>query len=202
MDRNFSRSLSFVLKHEGGFVDHPSDPGGATNKGITIATYRRFIKSNGTVADLKAITPAQVATIYRKQYWDAVKGDDLPDGVDYAVFDFAVNSGPGRAVKHLQAAVGVAQDGLIGPATLFAARKAARRSTIATICGSRMDFLRGLSTWSTFGKGWSRRVTDVQRAALAMAGSTAPAPQPAEPAKGLSFWAGLIAAILRIFSKG
>src|SRR5690554_5603848 len=115
MEANFREALPLVLKHEGGFVNHPSDPGGATNKGITIENYRRYVKKNGTVADLKAITDEEVAKVYKLFYWDAVKGDDLPGGVDYAVFDFAVNGGPGRAIKFLQRIAGVTQDGAIGP---------------------------------------------------------------------------------------
>lgn len=169
MDRNFQRSLSLVLKWEGGFVNHPKDPGGATNKGITLATFRRYVKRNGTVDDLKRITDAQVSTVYRKQYWDAVKGDDLPSGVDYAVFDFAVNSGPARAAKYLQAAVGVTQDGKIGPVTIAAARGMNAADLVAAICAKRMAFLKGLRTWPTFGKGWTNRVNDVVREATKMA---------------------------------
>ena len=99
MQSNFARALANVLVHEGGFVNHPKDPGGATNKGITIATFRKWVKRDGTIDDLKNISAADVAKVYRKHYWDKVRGDDLPSGVDYAVFDYAVNSGPGRAAK-------------------------------------------------------------------------------------------------------
>src|SRR5690606_3666406 len=85
MQRNFSRALSAVLKHEGGYVDHPRDPGGATNKGITIGTFRKWVKKNGTKADLRAISDADVAKVYRKHYWNKVRADELPDGIDYAV---------------------------------------------------------------------------------------------------------------------
>ena len=108
MDRNFARALSLVLKSEGGWSDNPADPGGATMKGVTLANFRRYVQADGTKDDLRHITDAQLATVYRKFYWDAVAGDDLPDGVDYATMDFGVNSGPGRAAKYLQAAVGVA----------------------------------------------------------------------------------------------
>src|SRR5690606_31383462 len=124
MNKNFQQALEKVLKHEGGFVNHPADPGGATNKGITLATYRRYIKRNGTVDDLKALTTEQAGKVYKAQYWDKVRGDDLPSGLDYAVFDFAVNSGPAKAVKELQKVLGVTQDGIIGPITLEAARAA------------------------------------------------------------------------------
>lgn len=114
MDRNFQRALSLVLKSEGGWSDNPADPGGATMKGVTLANFRRYVMANATKADLRKISDEQIATVYRRFYWDAVAGAELPDGVDYAVFDFAVNSGPGRAAKNLQAAcgVGVVQGGL------------------------------------------------------------------------------------------
>ena len=124
MEANFQRALALVLKHEGGFADHPSDPGGATNKGITLKTFRQYVKHNGTVADLKRITDAQVATVYKLHYWNKVKGDDLPAGVDYAVFDFAVNSGPKRAAEYLQSLLLVKVDGIIGPQTIAAAKRA------------------------------------------------------------------------------
>ena len=179
MESNFQRSLSLVLKWEGGFVNHPKDPGGATNKGITLATFRRYVKRNGTVDDLKRITDAQVSTVYRKQYWDAVKGDDLPSGVDYAVFDFAVHSGPARAAKYLQMVVGAKVDGKIGPATLAAVRKTMRATVINDLCDRRMAFLKSLKTWKTFGKGWTNRVNDVVREAAKMVSETSTSPQPA-----------------------
>jgi lysozyme family protein len=178
MDRNFSRALKLVLAHEGGYVNHPSDPGGATNKGITIGTFRAYVKPSGTVEDLKRITDEQVATVYRRHYWDAVLGAELPDGVDYAVFDFAVNSGVSRAAKYLQAVVGVGQDGVIGPATVKAARGIMHAKIIHDLCDKRMAFLKGLRTWGTFGKGWTNRVTGVRSEALKM---TAPDPSPAFP---------------------
>ncbi|MDN2578963.1 glycoside hydrolase family 108 protein [Aquibium sp. ELW1220] len=166
MDSNFQRALSRVLKHEGGYVDHPKDPGGATNKGVTIATFRRYVKPKGTKADLRAITADQVATVYRKHYWTAVHGAELPDGVDYAVFDLAVNSGPSRAARFLQRVVGAAQDGRIGPATLAAVRKADPTELIGRLCDARLAWLKTLKTWPTFGRGWERRVTDVRHDAI------------------------------------
>jgi lysozyme family protein len=168
MNRNFRRSLAHVLKHEGGFVNHPRDPGGATNKGVTIATYRRYIKPNGTVRDLRAITDAEVAKVYKEHYWDAVSGDALPDGVDHAVFDFAVNSGPSRAIKHLQMAAGVKADGRMGQLTMSAVLSRDGADLIEHICDSRMGFLRRLRTWDVFGKGWRRRVDEVRAQALDM----------------------------------
>ncbi|HEX2753704.1 MAG TPA: glycoside hydrolase family 108 protein [Alphaproteobacteria bacterium] len=219
MNRNFERSLSLVLKSEGGFVNDPHDPGGATNLGVTIATFRQYVNPNGTVADLKALTTAQAGKVYKGQYWDAVKGDQLPDGVDYAVFDFAVNSGPGRAAKFLQAIVGVSQDGQIGPATLAAAANLPRSTIIQNICDNRLTFLKGLPTWSRFGRGWSSRVASVRTVALAMVGPTAPtapivpapvqppvnpvpAPTPIPIPVSNSIVSGLLSLISSLFKKG
>lgn len=167
--KNFNSALKEVLKHEGGFVNHPQDPGGATNKGITIATYRKWVDRDGTIDDLKRITDDQVSKVYRSVYWNAIKGDDLPSGVDYAVFDFAVNSGPNRAAKYLQAVLGVTQDGKIGPVTLEAAKKADASTLIDALCDRRMAFLKSLKTFDTFGKGWTRRVDEVREKATTLA---------------------------------
>lgn len=223
MNRNFERSLALVLIHEGGYVDHPKDPGGATNKGITIATYRRYVNKSGTKDDLKRISDAEVARIYKKHYWDKVCGDDLPDGLDYAVFDFAVNSGTGRAPKYLQRVLGVPQDGVIGPATLKAARSANIEFAIDRLCDDRMAFLRGLGTWGTFGRGWTRRVDGVRLEAHKMskrvhsepapvpAPEPAPKPQPAPAPKPaakrglpalLAFIVAAIVAAAAYFTKG
>lgn len=184
MDRNFARALALVLKSEGGWSDNPADPGGATMKGVTLANFRRYVKADAGKADLKTIGDDQVATVYRRFYWDAVGGAELPDGVDYAVFDFAVNSGPGRAAKYLQATVGVSQDGRIGPATLAAAKAKPAGVVIDQLCDARLAFLKRLPTWATFGRGWSDRVKSVRAQALLMSGP-APAPvQPAKPAPG------------------
>ncbi|TPK57767.1 hypothetical protein FJ546_25950 [Mesorhizobium sp. B2-4-19] len=184
MDRNFARALALVLKSEGGWSDNPADPGGATMKGVTLANFRRYVKADAGKADLKKIGDDQVATVYRRFYWDAVLGAELPDGVDYAVFDFAVNSGPGRAAKYLQASVGVSQDGRIGPATLAAVKTKPAGVVIDQLCDARLAFLRRLPTWATFGRGWSDRVRSVRAQALLMsAPATAPASiQPAMPA--------------------
>jgi lysozyme family protein len=179
MEANFRRALPLVLKHEGGFVNHPRDPGGATNKGITLANYRRYVKQDGSVDDLKAIRPDEVERVYKLFYWDAVKADLLPPGVDYAVFDFAVNSGPGRAIRFLQRVVGAVQDGAIGAATLAAVKATSHDRIINRLCDDRLSFLQGLSTWSTFGKGWGSRVAGVRAHALDMAHSASPTtPEP------------------------
>lgn len=186
MERNFARALKLVLKNEGGFVNHPADPGGATNLGVTLANFRRFVKPGGTVDDLKKLTVEQAATVYRRFYWDAVAGAELPDGIDYAVFDFAVNSGPDRAAKYLQAIVGATPDGKIGPATIKATRAMIKATVVNDLCDKRMAFLRGLKTWKTFGKGWTSRVSGVRKEALIMVAAglppiTNPKPTPAQP---------------------
>lgn len=168
MNDNFDKALQLVLKHEGGFVNHPRDPGGATNKGVTLQTFRRFFGPSKTVDDLRTITSEQLAHVYRSGYWDKCRCDQLPGGVDYAVFDVAVNSGPGRAVKFVQAAVGATQDGVIGPNTLELVAGQDAAVLINTVCDWRLVFLQGLSTFDTFGKGWTRRVAEVRSKALEM----------------------------------
>jgi lysozyme family protein len=172
MKENFDRSLQCVLIHEGGFANHPKDPGGATMKGVTLLTFRRFFGAGKTVEELKHITQEQLARIYRTGYWDKCCCDQLPDGVDYAVFDFAVNSGPGRAAKVLQAVLNAKQDGAIGPVTLGLVAAQEPAAIIKDLCDRRLTFLQQLDTFATFGKGWNRRVTEVRQAALAMASST------------------------------
>lgn len=172
---NFKEALRLVLKHEGGWSDHPADPGGATMKGVTLANFRRYVKPGATKADLRRITDEQIAVVYRRYYWDAVLGAELPSGVDYAVFDFAVNSGPYRAATYLQRIVGAKQDGKIGPATLKAVRARKPEYVAAQLCDARLAFVRGLRTWPVFGKGWSTRIANVRRTALAWAGRKAAA---------------------------
>lgn len=166
---NYDRLLALVLKHEGGFVDHPKDPGGATNFGVTQAVYNAY-RGIGKHRSVRHITMPEVTEIYRRQYWDAVRGDDLPDGVDYTIFDFAVNSGVSRASQFLQRAVGVRADGKIGPVTLSAVRGRNPGDVISDVNTARLAFLRGLRHWPTFGKGWRRRVDDVLRISMQMAG--------------------------------
>ncbi|TGP27244.1 MULTISPECIES: glycosyl hydrolase 108 family protein [unclassified Mesorhizobium] len=182
MNRNFARSLALVLESEGGWSDKKADPGGATMKGVTLANFRRYVKADAGKAGLKKITDEQVATVYRRFYWEAVRGSELPDGVDYAVFDFAVNSGPRQAARSLQAVLGVAQDGCVGPATLAAARAKPAGAVIDTLCDARLAFLQRLSTWPTFGKGWSARVASVRSEALLISARLeAPARPPQTP---------------------
>ena len=174
MEMNFKSALKHVLVHEGGWADHPRDPGGATMKGVTLAVFRRHFGENKSKDDLRNITDEQLEQIYRSGYWNKCRCDDLPSGVDYAVFDAAVNSGPGRGAKWLQAAVGATQDGGIGPNTLSKVGEHDPIQVINAMCDRRLSFLRSLSNWSTFGTGWGRRVEGVRATALAMAGGNSP----------------------------
>ena len=170
MRANFDPSLRRVLQHEGGYVNDPRDPGGATNKGVTQAVYDDWRASTGKPKQsVRSITADEIGAIYRKLYWDKVRGDDLPAGVDYAVFDFAVNSGVNRAARFLQRVVGAAEDGAIGPKTIAAAKAVPAARIIDSISAERLHFLRGLGTFATFGNGWTRRVVEAQQAAKAMA---------------------------------
>jgi lysozyme family protein len=170
MKGNFTAALASVLVHEGGYVNHPKDPGGATNKGVTQRVYDDWRVNRGLAPrSVKHIQTNEIEEIYRKQYWDAVKGDQLPAGVDYCVFDLAVNSGTNRAARFLQRAAGVFEDGKIGPVTLAAVNMIPPRLLVDSICDERICFLKSLSTFSTFGKGWTRRVSDVRDHGKAMA---------------------------------
>lgn len=173
----YDESLRRLLIHEGGYSNHPSDPGGPTKFGITISDYREYVKPGATAADVRAMTIEDAKAIYRAHYWDALRCDELPAGLDYAVFDYGVNSGIGRAKKVLQRVLGVTADGVFGPETIRAVTACAPKQTIVAICDERLRFLQRLSTWPVFGKGWGRRVTEVKAAALAMA-AKAPAAQP------------------------
>jgi len=170
MRENFDKSLAELLKHEGGFVNHPSDPGGATNLGVTQAVWEDWIDRTVSEENMKALTPAKVAPLYREMYWDRVKGDKLPSGVDYCVFDAAVNSGASRAAKWLQTTVGAVADGAIGEQTLKQVLLTNPLMLIDKYSSNRLAFLQRLSTWPTFGKGWERRVEEVRVTALKMCG--------------------------------
>lgn len=165
---NFDRVLAHTLKEEGGYVNHPSDPGGRTNLGVTQKAWEAYVGHPVTEADMRALTPAIVEPFYRARYWNACRCDDLASGVDAIVFDIAVNSGPGRAAKFLQEAVGAFADGSIGPGTLAVAKSADPRLTINKIADHRESFYRALPTFPTFGKGWLARNERVRAEALSM----------------------------------
>lgn len=166
---SFDRSLAEVLLHEGGFVNHPADPGGATKYGITRTTLSRFRGRPVSVEDVRGLTREEAGTIYRRRYWDAVRGDELPAGLDLALFDFAVNSGPDRAVRTLQGILGVPADGIVCPRTLEAARNAEAADVVRRLTRARLAFLSGLASWPIFGRGWRSRVLAVEQEALRLA---------------------------------
>ena len=169
---SFEACLPVILAAEGGFVDDPADPGGATNLGITRATLSGWIGRPASIADVEALTPAAVAPIYLARYYNPAHAGDCPPGVDLMVFDEAVNQGVGRAIASLQAAAGVARDGVFGPATRAAVADAAPERLIRAIAADRAAHYRALPTFPRFGHGWLARVAHTTEAALAMAGAT------------------------------
>lgn len=178
------KSMPHVFKVEGGYVDHPADPGGATNLGVTIGTLRAWRKKPVTKADVKALSKAEATAIYKAQYWDKVAGDDLPVGLDYAMFDFGINSGPRRAVEFLQRILGVKVDGVIGIMTLEAVATHPATHLIKSLCDARLAWLRRLKTWGTFGKGWTRRIEHVRATALSFAThNEGPEPKASQPTR-------------------
>ncbi|WP_258051950.1 glycoside hydrolase family 108 protein [Mesorhizobium sp. INR15] len=177
-------SLAKVLAHEGGYSNHPADPGGPTMKGVTQRVYDGYRKGKGMdPRPVKGITTDEINAIYDRQYWDAVQADALPDGVDYVLFDGAVNSGPGRSIMWLQQALRPVYtariDGVLGVGTL-AALKAINNNDalIDRICDARMAFLRRLTTFATFGRGWTARVAEVR--SIGQAWATGKTPQAAD----------------------
>jgi lysozyme family protein len=172
MKENWDDCFAMVIKSEGGFVNHPKDPGGMTNLGVTRSAWEAFINQKVTEDEMRALTPELVKPFYKALYWDRIKGDSLPDGVDYAAYDLAVNSGPHRAAQYLQEIAGVTADGMIGPKSLEAIKSCNAEETADAICDMRLDFLKRLATFDTFGKGWSRRVAEVKAKAISMANNT------------------------------
>lgn len=166
---SYDEALRRLLVHEGGYSNHPSDPGGATNFGITIADYRRYVKLNATAADIRAMSVDDAKAIYHAQYWMALRCDELPPGLDYALFDYGVNSGTARAAKVLQRVLGLPVDGRVTELEIAAVRRHFTADLINRICDERLAFLQSLRAWPVFGKGWRRRVGEVRAAALAMA---------------------------------
>ena len=166
---NWEKCFQMVLKHEGGFVNHPKDPGGMTNLGVTKRAWEEYVGHEVDEAEMRSLTPEKVKPFYKSRYWDRIKGDDLPSGVDYAAYDLAVNSGVGRAAKYLQSIAGVPSDGVIGTKSLAAIKDCPAGEMVDAMCDMRLEFLKKLPTWDTFGKGWGRRVAEVEEKATAMA---------------------------------
>lgn len=176
MKTNFQKALKLLGPHEGGWSDHPKDPGGATMKGVTLQNYRRYVKPKATKTDLKNISDEEVEFIYRKHYWDKINADNLPSGIDYALFDFTVNSGNWGA-KKIQSIVGVPVDGIVGPRTTRAIRDYRdQKELINKLQDARQAFVERIRTYPTFGRGWTRRIAEVRKSALAMAADADPTP--------------------------
>jgi len=163
---SFLYALSHVLKHEGGYVNHPSDPGGATNWGITRDTLGAWRDRHVTIEEVKDLSKDEAAEIYKYKYWDAAKCGEVPVGVALIVFDGAVNHGVSQSSKFLQRAVGVDADGKVGQKTLGAIEGLDAVDLIVEIAAQRMRFYGGLRTFSAFGLGWSRRLMDTLRVAV------------------------------------
>lgn len=157
---NFDAAFETLLGHEGGFVDNPEDPGGATRWGIT----ERVARANGYGGDMRVLPVATAKAIARTEYWDAVCADQLPAALRYAVFDAAYNSGPPQAIRWLQRALGVKADGVLGSQTRRAALQNPPERVLARMLGARLQFLTQLPAWGTFGKGWARRVASLLQA--------------------------------------
>ena len=169
MKKNLIPAMEHMLKHEGGFSDHPLDNGGMTMLGVTQRVWEEWLGRPVSEKEMRALTTAIVAPMYKRRYWDKVSADSLPSGVDYVVFDAAVNSGPGRASKWLQTVVGAVADGAIGPNTLKAVAAYPADKLIEDYQALRLAFLKNLPTWGTFGGGWDRRVAEVKQTALTFA---------------------------------
>lgn len=148
----FDQCFEKLISHEGGYVNHPNDPGGETKFGISKRAYPQV--------DIKNLTMESAKAIYKADYWDRAQCDKLPPSVAYLLFDAAVNSGIGQAIRFLQRAVGVADDGALGPMTLAAVQRIDVEALAGRFLGQRLDFMTKLTTWDTFGKGWARRIAD------------------------------------------
>jgi lysozyme family protein len=168
MKKNFDKCLEMLLHHEGGYVNHPSDPGGMTNLGVTKRVYDEWIDRESTEQEMRDLKPEDVAPIYRKNYWSRLRLDDVGSGIDWALFDFCVNSGPSRPAKALQRAVGAVADGAIGPKTLQLVAEKDPKFVIDYIYTVRQAFYESLRTFDTFGRGWTRRNKETLEQALSM----------------------------------
>ena len=169
---NYEKCLAMILHHEGGYVNHPKDPGGMTNLGVTKRVYEDWVGYSVSEHTMQNLTEEDVAPIYKKNYWDRIKADELPSGLDLCVFDFGVNAGTGRAAKYLQNLIGTVADGGIGPNTLKALSKYVDsegvESAIKNYQDERQSYYEKLKTFETFGRGWTRRVEDTTESALKM----------------------------------
>ena len=168
MKNNFEQCMGWLLEHEGGYVNHPSDPGGETNLGVTRAVYEQYAGRQVMDGEMEGLTHDDVYPIYKENYWNRLRADDLPSGVDFCTFDWGVNSGVSRAAKALQRIVGVEQDGGIGPMTIAAVGDFPCDLILDKLHYARQSFYEKLSTFDTFGKGWTRRNNETKQQALEM----------------------------------
>ena len=166
MQGNFEKCLELVLKSEGGWVNHPSDPGGETNLGVTKRVWEEYV--GHPVESLKKLTKEDVAPLYEQKYWRPCYGEILPRGLDFVVFSMAVNAGPGRSVKLLQQSIGCVPDGVIGPRTRELISSSNSATLIAKFSETRREYYRSLKTFPIFGKGWLNRVDHEEAEALSM----------------------------------
>lgn len=166
--RQFDKCVGIILRHEGGYVDHPDDPGGATNMGITFNTLKAWRGESITKDDVRNLSEEEAKEIYRANYWNALNCDQLPAGVDLVTFDFGVNAGVSRAAKMLQRIVHVEADGQVGPITLGAVEQNDPTDLVARFSDNRLNYYRSLHHWDQFGRGWSRRTSETREAALGM----------------------------------
>ena len=166
MKENFDKCLELLLHHEGGYVNHPRDPGGETNHGVTRLVWERWVGRPLKDDEMKNLTQADVAPLYRHEYWKILKGDDLPSALDFFLFDWGVNSGTSRSAKALQGIIGAVQDGGIGPKTLKMLEEHDTKEVLQTMHDKRQGFYEGLKTFDTFGKGWTRRNKEALEQAL------------------------------------
>ena len=173
MIENFDKAIEHTLKEEGGYVDNPKDPGGRTNLGVTQKVWEEWVGRESNEKEMRNLVKADVVPLYQRKYWNACRCSELPAGLDLCVFDTAVNSGPGRAVKLLQQCIGVPADGAIGPTTIAAVSQfkgSALLMLIEEYCSARQAYLISLPTFGTFGKGWTARVTRLKEAAIKLIG--------------------------------
>ncbi len=168
MKENFDTCLDLLLMHEGGYVNHPKDPGGMTNLGVTRRALEKWLGTSVSEEKMRDLTPDLVKPFYRSEYWNKIKGDDLPLGVDWSVFDWGVNSGPSRAAKALQSIIGSTADGIIGARTLKQLAKFDPKHIIVDMYSIRKEFYKGLSGFQHFGNGWTRRNEETMQQALEM----------------------------------
>ena len=179
MQSNKEKVFAFTYKEEGGYGNDPHDPGGATNLGIIQVEYDKYRSAKGLAErSVRYIDRSEADEIYTKAYWNKIDGDDVPAGIDLVIYDYGVNSGPGRAIEYAQRVLNVGVDGILGPITLAALKAVEPRKFIHDFDNDRLSFLQRLKTYAYFGKGWSARVKRCTNAALAMVGEAPKYVQP------------------------